>query len=116
MNRLILALCLISTSALGFDNGQYENVDPKIRNWFKSVRSPYGIPCCDISDGHFTMWRRSEKEGFQYEVPIEGEWHVVPPEAVITGTNNPTGETVVWYVKRSDNTLHIRCFVPGNDV
>jgi hypothetical protein len=116
MYRFIFLLCLLATSATAFDNGQYENVDPKIRDWFKSVRSPHGIPCCDIADGHTTTWRKSEKEGFEYEVPIEGEWQVVPPEAIVNNARNPTGESIVWYVRQYTDrgSWYIRCFVPGS--
>jgi hypothetical protein len=42
-------LSVLTTTALAFDNGQYENVPPDIRAWFKSVMAPNGVPCCDIS-------------------------------------------------------------------
>jgi len=100
--------------AFGFDNGQYENIDPKIRDWFKSVRSKNGIPCCDIADGHRTTWRGTSEGG--YEVPIAGEWRKVPSEAIVYNAGNPTGEAIVWYVKQGENTYHIRCFVPGGGV
>lgn len=114
MNRLIMVLCLIATSAWAVDNGQYQNVDPKIRDWFEKQRAPNSrVPCCSISDGHITTWRKSEKEGFEYEVPIEGEWHVVPPEVIIRNSGNPTGSAIVWFVKQYSSTYHIRCFVLG---
>ena len=49
--RIALAALVISTPALARDNGQFGNVPPEIRAWFKSVKSHAGIPCCDISDG-----------------------------------------------------------------
>jgi hypothetical protein len=105
------------TPLLTVDRGQYQNVDPKIRNWFNSVRSPNGVSCCDTSDGHYTIWRKSEFEGHEYDVPIEGIWTPVPPEAVVRNSNNPTGETIVWYVKQDGiQPWHIRCFVLGNSV
>ena len=48
----LACLSVLATAALAFDNGQYENVPPDIRAWFKSVMAPNGVPCCDISDGH----------------------------------------------------------------
>jgi len=111
---LVGALSILSASALAFDNGQYNDVPSNIRSWFKSVRSPHGIPCCDIADGHRTTWRGTDNGG--YEVPIEGEWLPVPPEAIIYNAGNPTGEAVVWYVRQATNTYYIRCFVPGDGV
>ena len=70
---LIAALSSLPQAASAFDNGQYNDVPDHIRSWFKSVRSPHGVPCCDISDGHRTAYDiRSDG----YWVPIEGEWRI----------------------------------------
>src|SRR5271155_5275817 len=61
----------LSTAALAHDNGQFGNVSPEIRAWFKSVKSHNGIPCCDIADGHRTDYDMRESK---YWVPINGEW------------------------------------------
>ena len=82
-------------AALAFDNGQYENVPPEIRAWFKGVIAPNGVPCCDIADGHRTEY--DFRQG-AYWVPIEGQWMAVPEHAVIRDRGNPVGEAVVWYV------------------
>ena len=87
-----------ATRAFAFDNGQYGDVPDNIRSWFKSVRSPSGVPCCDIADGHRTTWRGTREGG--YEVPIENEWMPVPPESIVYNAGNPTGEAVVWYVMK----------------
>ena len=116
MHRLIILLCLLTTSALSFDNGQYQNVDPKIRDWFKNLRSPQGVPCCSTSDGRYTTWRKSEFEGYEYDVPIEGKWVPVPNEAIIRNANNPNNEAIVWYVKQTIEKPYIRCFVLGSGV
>lgn len=99
-----------------FDDGsQYEGVDPNVRSWFKGVRSPHGVPCCDISDGHQTTWDKRPGDE-RYWVPIMGEWRPVPPEAVINNAGNPVGEAVVWYVRQGADTVYIRCFVPAGGV
>lgn len=116
------AIVNLSTThvAKAFDNGQYscdERGDKQrceqVRSWFKSVRSPHDVPCCDISDGHRTAYDiRSDG----YWVPIEGEWRQVPPDAIVYNAGNPVGEAVVWYVRQGVNTFYIRCFVPGGGV
>ncbi len=113
--RLLLLVFTASMTlpAGATDQGQYSNVPDNIRSWFKSVQSPKGVPCCDISDGHRTTWRGAKDGG--YEVPIDGEWHPVPRDAVVYNAGNPTGEAVVWYTKYSGKTF-IRCFVPGEGV
>jgi hypothetical protein len=97
------------TQALARDNGQFGNVPPEIRAWFKSVKSHAGVPCCDIADGHRTDYDMRES---RYWVPINGDWMMVPPEAVVDDSGNPTGDAVVWY-SESNGTVYIRCFVPG---
>ena len=49
---LLGCLSALGRAALAFDNGQYDNVPPDIRAWFKGVVAPNGVPCCDIADGH----------------------------------------------------------------
>jgi hypothetical protein len=105
-----LANCVCSaTRALARDNGQFGNVPPEIRAWFKSVKSHAGVPCCDIADGHRTDY--DMREG-QYWVPINDQWIRVPAEAVVDDAGNPTGDAVVWYTEFNSN-VYIRCFVPG---
>ena len=102
------ALALASLShASAFDDGRYQNADPKIRQWFKSVRSPHGIPCCDIADGRRTVWRAAPIPPGGYEVFVDGEWLPVPPEAIVLGANNPTGDSIVWMTP----SRTVRCFV-----
>jgi len=78
--------------------------------WFKAQRSPHGVPCCDVADGHPTDWVATP-EG--YYVPIDGKWTEVPKEAVIIGAGNPTGRGVVWFVRQGAGSVYIRCFIPG---
>jgi hypothetical protein len=109
----IVALSTLPHAALAFDNGQYKDVPDNIRSWFKSVRSPHGVPCCDISDGHRTDY---DMRPDGYWVPIEGKWQQVPPESIVYNAGNPVGEAVVWYVRQGTSTYYIRCFVPGGGV
>jgi hypothetical protein len=91
------------------DRGQFDNVPPDIRAWFKSVVSPNGVPCCDVSDGHRTAY--DIRDG-AYWVPIEGIWTQVPARAVIRDRGNPVGDAVVWYVHHRGAVI-ISCFVPA---
>ena len=109
---LLAGLTALGSSASAFDNGQYDHVPADIRAWFKSVMSPNGIPCCDISDGHRTKYQMREGH---YWVPVEEEWTEVPPHTVVRNAGNPIGEAVVWYYRR-DGAVVIRCFVPASEV
>ena len=104
------SLVLISGAARAVDHGQFEDVPEDIRAWFKGVRSPTGAFCCDISDGHRTIY---EVRAGGYWVPIEGVWWPVPEKAVVRNAGNPLGEAVVWYVSVRGN-IEIRCFVPAD--
>lgn len=110
---LALALAGISSYALAVDNGQFDGIDKATRDWFKSVKSPSGVHCCDIADGHRTDY---DIRGDRYWVPIEDEWIEVPPEAVVYNAGNPYGQAVVWWVKQGPDSIYIRCFVPGGGV
>jgi hypothetical protein len=112
--RVLLAasLCILCLTAQATDRGQYTNVPDNVRAWFKSVRSPNGVPCCDVADGHRTDYDMRE-DG--YWVRIDGEWLPVPGEAVVQNAGNPVGEAIVWYTKFNGRAF-IRCFVPGGGV
>lgn len=106
-------VALLIGHAFGMDDGtRFQNVDPGTRAWFKSVQSPRGIPCCDLADGHRTAWK-ADAEG-NYWALVDNEWLKVPQEAVILNAHNPTGESIVWYMKYADGTVYIRCFVPAD--
>lgn len=117
MRRLVLGFVLaasaaLTSAALAFDNGQYNDVPPDIRAWFRNVLAPNGVPCCDISDGHRTEY---DVRNGAYWVPIEGEWMLVPERAIIRNVGNPVGEAVVWYVHHRGSII-ISCFVPADAV
>lgn len=120
-----IALCfmlgVLLTAAFAREQyaGQFDNLDPATRSWFKSVRSPHGVPCCDIADGHLTDFT-VDAEG-HYHVEIEGESVLVPPEAVILNVGNPYEKAVVWYVPQGPGVdgkpiFYVRCFVPAGGV
>jgi hypothetical protein len=114
LTQVLVAACvaLLASAALAFDNGQYNDVPPDIRAWFRNVLAPNGVPCCDISDGHRTEY---DVRNGAYWVPIEGEWMLVPERAVIRNAGNPVGEAVVWYVHHRGSII-ISCFVPADGV
>jgi hypothetical protein len=115
-----LTYSLTAGPAFVADTGQWGDVSPTVRAWFKSVRSPQGVPCCDVADGHRTDY---ELRSTGYWVPIpespsgNDNWMEVPPDAVVQNAGNPVGEAIVWYARRTNTgghaTFHIRCFVPG---
>ncbi len=110
--------------------GQYAQYNDQERTWFKTTRSPNGVPCCNIADGHLTTWRAVPESGENstYEVPLTDaagnlQWTPVPKAAIVRDAGNPFNDAVVWFVEQgsytesSGETHHhyfVRCFVaPG---
>lgn len=113
---LVVAGMIIARAAHGhWENvsAEWPNLSDAQKSWFKSVRSPHGIPCCDIADGHRTDY---EIRPDGYWVPIAEKLRHVPPEAIVHNAGNPVGEAIVWYVQQGQDTYYIRCFVPGGGV
>lgn len=108
--------------------GQYAQVDPETRQWFREQKSPKsGIPCCseadgtyaeeDIRDGHY--WTRfTWRFCFAKEChELDSGWMDVPDDVVIHNPNR-YGAPVVWWYRASgtDPTsakVRIRCYAPG---
>jgi len=116
----LLIIALLSSVALAADAaardyGQYRNVDPAIREWVQGLKDKTGQGCCATADGHPAEYEW-DIVGNRYKVRIEGEWYVVPTEAVIDEPNK-LGYATVWYWWTWDldgqKTYHIRCFLRG---
>jgi hypothetical protein len=105
----VFSVICAGTATHAVDRGQFQNVPDDVRAWFKSVKSPKGVPCCDVSDGHRTAY--DMRDG-SFWVPIEGEWMRVPDDTIILDAGNPVGEAIVWYVHHRGSIV-ISCFVPG---
>jgi hypothetical protein len=80
-------------------------------DWVRSLHSPAGSWCCDISDGHALVdadWRSS---GDRYQVKVSDDWVDVPKDAVIAEPNR-LGQTIVWFINRDGKPV-VTCFLPG---
>jgi hypothetical protein len=66
----------------------------------------------DIRKGHYWV-RFTAKQYNDGAEPLEVDsgWMLVPDEAVIYNTGNPSGGAIVWWGWQ--DKLFIRCFVPG---
>jgi hypothetical protein len=90
-------------------DGRYAN--SPLKQWFDSLRSGKG-PCCSDADGYALSDVDWESGNGHYRVRIDGQWHDVPEDAVITEPNR-VGRTMVWPI-RGYQGLTIRCFMPGS--
>lgn len=92
------------------DQGQYNSIDPATRDWFRSLKSPNGFPCCDYADGNRIEdpdWK--ENEDGSYQVFYAGQWRRIDKSRVVT-TPNRIGYAVLWWHPGSDEPY---CFMPG---
>jgi len=106
-----LALALSSHAVPAVDRGQWSNVHPEVREWFKSLKNSNGISCCDTADGvriEDPDWK--ENVDGSYEVYARGGWQHIDQKHVIQGTNK-VGYAVLFWPSFFKNPI---CFVPGS--
>ena len=95
--------------AIARDDGRYGN--SALKPWFDSLKSGKGL-CCSDADGFAVSDPDWDSRDGHYRVRLEGEWMVVPDDAVITEPNR-VGRTMVWPM-RGPLGVSIRCFMPGS--
>ncbi len=91
------------------DTGQWGH-SKEISDWFKSLRNGNGHSCCDSVDGTRVDgpdWE--ELDDGSARVFAKGEWHVIPPEKVLKGTNR-VGYPILWW---PEHWPEPSCFLPG---
>jgi hypothetical protein len=111
----LLGSIAFDTGVSARDYGQYRDVDPATREWVQGLKDKAGQSCCDTADGYPAEYEW-DIAGNRYKVLIEGEWYVVPEEAIIRGLNKLGYATVwTWWSWEPDGRKihHIRCFLPG---
>jgi hypothetical protein len=118
----IVAAALTSTGSVTSarnDDGRY--ADSELKKWFDGLASEKGL-CCSFADGRSIAdvdWDTAAVAGadgdtaVRYRVRIDGQWIVVPPEALITEPNR-YGPAVAWPYKDSAGVTQIRCFMPSS--
>jgi hypothetical protein len=79
--------------------------------WFQSLQNKFGRYCCAEADGHPLDDGQWDIKDNKYRVFIEGEWSVVPDQAVISGPNK-FGKAIIWFT----DPTRIHCFIPGSGV
>jgi hypothetical protein len=120
---IILLLWIMPTQAR--DNGQWENTDPVIRDWYKSLMMPDmpSAPCCAFADAYYAD-EVYVRDGKTYAVVTDtrpdaplGRPHIdvgtefyVPDHKLKWDRGNPTGHNVL-FVSTSGYTY---CFVQGS--
>lgn len=118
MIRALLVLILLVAPALAHNDGRWNDVDPKIRQWLKDQRVPNGpfkgTSCCSEADGEEVQ--EDIRDGHYW---IKGghfpDWTPVPDEAVIHGPNEWKQPITWWTLSGSwaQVPVVIRCYAPG---
>ena len=100
--------------------------NPALNDWYQSLHSNSGSPCCDGKDfdkgtaAHVETenWETQNKTDSHFRVRLDGTWEDVPDSAVVS-VPNKDGRALVWFYtargwKNPDSIAHIiRCFMPG---
>jgi hypothetical protein len=125
MRTVALALAIGAMSfASARDLGQWEAVDPDVRQWFQSLMRPDvpSSPCCSFADAYWAdeVHVRNGKvyatvDDDRPDAPL-GRPHIpngtefeVPPEKLKFDKSNPTGHNIL-FISVSGYTW---CFVQG---
>jgi hypothetical protein len=115
-----LALLLAAAVLLVRDpTGKWAN-DP-LQPWFESLRNKNGLSCCARADGRPLDEGEWDIKDNTYRVFVQGEWIVVPDNAVLLGPNK-FGKAMVWLwppkvaVWGWPTSNLIICFMPGSEV
>jgi hypothetical protein len=95
--------------ALARDDGRYAS--SPLKSWFDRLASGKGL-CCSFADGFRVDDVDWDTQDGHYRVRLNGEWIVVPDNAVVTEPNK-FGPAVVWPYMGTDGQTQIRCFLPG---
>lgn len=95
--------------------------DPALQQFYQSLTMPgTGVSCCSISDcrpakeqkidpktGHYMVLLTPDR--FMVDKPM---WVEVPPDKIIQGKHNPTGEPVVCWLPAQG----VMCYVRGLEI
>lgn len=115
----LLTIAALYGAALARDDGRYATRDPIMHAWFDKLASGKGM-CCSFADGlsikdvdwDTALVADADQSRVHYRVRIDGEWIVVPSDAVVTEPNK-FGPAVVWPYESPDGEWLIRCFMPS---
>lgn len=110
MIPLVAATALAGLAAEARDDGRYAN--SLLKDWFESLKSKAGGPCCSDADGTALDDVDWETRDGRYRVRLLGNWVEVPEDTVITEPNR-FGRTMVWPYYVNGRPM-IRCFMPGS--
>lgn len=106
---VVVLLAFVTHACVARDDGRY--ADNPLHAWFDGLASGKG-PCCSFADGLTIRDPDWDSQDGHYRVMLNGEWQIVPDDALVTEPNK-FGPAVVWPYMDSTGRMLIRCFLPG---
>jgi hypothetical protein len=119
---LLLALFTLSL-AHARDNGQWENADPAISEWYRSLMQPDnpGVPCCGVADAYWAdkvivrgnkafaviTDDRPDEPLKRPHIPVGTEFEIQPSKLKYD-RGNPTGHSILFV-----GAGGVYCYVQG---
>lgn len=94
----------------GTPNNKYAG--SPLKPWFDKLSSRKGL-CCSFADGLKVEDVDWDVLNGRYRVRLNGNWIVVPDNALVTEPNK-FGPAVVWPYQDASGVTQIRCFIPGS--
>jgi hypothetical protein len=124
--RALIILALLTMPAMAHDYGQWESIDPSIREWYRSLMQP-DVPsasCCSESDGYFcddihvkdgrvfcSITDDRPDEPRQRPHREMGETFEIPPNKMLRKPN-PTGHRVIFLSRAG----YVYCFADSGGI
>ena len=125
----LFALVLFVCVAQARDVGQWEDTDPVIRQWYKSLMQPDipTMPCCGLADAYWADSYEVAPDGSYIaiitddrpDIPL-GRPHrdvgtkiLVPKGKLKFDQSNPTGHGIIFLAYSSDT---VYCYLPPGGV
>lgn len=124
MLKFVLLFLVLAAPATARDNGQWENSDPKIREWMQGLKRPDNptMSCCGESDAYWcddisvrkgkTYCKitddRPDKPRGRPHIPLGTEFEI-PNAKLKYDEGNPTGHSIIFVNPYG----YVWCFVFG---
>ena len=124
---IVLALVVLVAPARARDGGQWDNVDPEVSEWFRTLMQPDqpGVSCCGDADAYWCD-EIHVKNGETFcaitddrdDAPLHrphiqvGTMIQIPPNKIKWDRGNPTGHAVVFL----SSARYVYCFVQNGGI
>ena len=103
MGSLVAVSLLFVSAVRARDDGRWANAKTELKQWFDKHASKRG-PCCSDAVGFALSDVDWESKDGRYRVRLEGQWHDVPDDALITEPNR-VGRTMIWPISTASGAL-----------